>query len=403
MVSRIYTNATVATLSDKLSKPYGLLEQSAVVVIQDRIDWVGKSKNLPQTYQNFPREDLGGKLITPALIDCHTHLVYGGSRAKEFEMRLEGASYEEIAKAGGGILSTVTATRNTSEEELINSALPRLDALLAEGVCVVEIKSGYGLSIEDELKMLRAARKLETLRDVKIKTTYLAAHAIPPEYKKNSDSYIDEVVLPGLTQAAEEGLVDAVDAFCEGIAFSPDQVDKVFQRATALGIPVKLHAEQLSNLKGTELAARYQALSADHLEYLDLDGVKAMKEAGTVAVLLPGAFYTLRETKLPPIEDLRSEGVPIALATDCNPGSSPIMSLLLIMNMACTLFRLTPEEALNGVTKNAAKALGLGHEKGTIEAGKDANFLIWDITHPAELAYQAGFNPLFKVVRGEFE
>nr|WP_277348904.1 imidazolonepropionase [Sneathiella limimaris] len=390
-------------MSDKLSKPYGLLEQSAVVVIQDRIDWVGKSKNLPQTYQNFPREDLGGKLITPALIDCHTHLVYGGSRAKEFEMRLEGASYEEIAKAGGGILSTVTATRNTSEEELINSALPRLDALLAEGVCVVEIKSGYGLSIEDELKMLRAARKLETLRDVKIKTTYLAAHAIPPEYKKNSDSYIDEVVLPGLTQAAEEGLVDAVDAFCEGIAFSPDQVDKVFQRATALGIPVKLHAEQLSNLKGTELAARYQALSADHLEYLDLDGVKAMKEAGTVAVLLPGAFYTLRETKLPPIEDLRSEGVPIALATDCNPGSSPIMSLLLIMNMACTLFRLTPEEALNGVTKNAAKALGLGHEKGTIEAGKDANFLIWDITHPAELAYQAGFNPLFKVVRGEFE
>ncbi|TAN05538.1 MAG: imidazolonepropionase, partial [Rhizobiaceae bacterium] len=343
-------------------------------------------------------DDCGGRLVTPALIDCHTHLVFGGNRAKEFEMRLEGASYEEIARAGGGIVSTVTATRALSEDELVQAALPRLDALIAEGAGTIEIKSGYGLTVEDELKMLRAARRLGKERNIRVRTSYLAAHAVPAEYKGRPDAYIDEVVLPGLEAAHAEALVDAVDGFCEGIAFSPAQIARVFGRAKALGVPVKLHAEQLSNLGGAALAASYGALSADHLEYLEGPGVAAMAKAGTVAVLLPGAFYFLREKQAPPVEALRSAGVPIAIATDCNPGSSPLASLLLAMNMASTLFRLTPEEALAGVTRNAAEALGLADEIGTIAAGKRAELAVWDVRHPAELAYRIGFNPLHKAI-----
>ena len=342
--------------------------------------------------------DAHGALLTPGLIDCHTHLVYAGNRAREFEMRLEGASYEEIARAGGGIVSTVTATRALSEDELVQAALPRLDALIAEGAGTIEIKSGYGLTVEDELKMLRAARRLGKERNIRVRTSYLAAHAVPAEYKGRPDAYIDEVVLPGLEAAHAEALVDAVDGFCEGIAFSPAQIARVFGRAKALGVPVKLHAEQLSNLGGAALAASYGALSADHLEYLDGPGVAAMAKAGTVAVLLPGAFYFLREKQAPPVEALRSAGVPIAIATDCNPGSSPLASLLLAMNMASTLFRLTPEEALAGVTRNAAEALGLADEIGTIAAGKRAELAVWDVRHPAELAYRIGFNPLHKAI-----
>jgi imidazolonepropionase len=315
-------------------------------------------------------------------------------------MRLNGATYEEIARAGGGIVSTVAATRRVSEDELVEAALPRLDALIAEGVATVEIKSGYGLTIEDELKMLRAARRLGRLRAVRVKTSYLAAHAVPPEYKGRADAYLDEVVLPGLDAAHAEGLADAVDGFCEGIAFSPEQIARVFDKAKALGLPVRLHAEQLSNLGGAALAASYRALSADHLEYLDEAGAEAMAKAGTVAVLLPGAFYFLRERQAPPVEALRKAGVPIAIATDCNPGSSPLASPLLAMNMACTLFRLTPEEALAGVTDNAARALGLQDEVGTIEPGKRAELAVWDVKHPAELAYRIGFNALNRVIAG---
>jgi imidazolonepropionase len=333
-------------------------------------------------------------------VDCHTHLVFGGNRAKEFEMRLEGATYEEIARAGGGIVSTVAATRSLSEDELVNAALPRLDALMAEGVGTIEIKSGYGLTVEDELKMLRAARRLGEIRKVRVKTSYLAAHAVPAEYKGRADAYVDEIVLPGLEAAHAEGLVDAVDGFCEGIAFSPAQIARVFERTKTLDIPVKLHAEQLSNLGGAALAASYGALSADHLEYLDEAGAGAMAKAGTVAVLLPGAFYFLREKQTPPVDALRSAGVPIAIATDCNPGSSPLASLLLTMNMASTLFRLTPEEALAGVTRNAARALGLEDEVGTIEIGKRAELAVWGVGHPAELAYRIGFNALDRVIVG---
>jgi imidazolonepropionase len=325
--------------------------------------------------------------------------VFGGNRAREFELRLQGASYEQIAREGGGINSTVAATRAESEEQLLASALRRADALIAEGVATVEIKSGYGLTVEDELKMLRAARRLGDLRPVRVVTSYLAAHAVPPEYKDRADAYIDEVVLPGMQAAKAEGLVDAVDGFCEGIAFSPAQIARVFEKARALGIPVKLHAEQLSNLGGAKLAASYGALSADHLEHLDGEGVAALAQSGSVAVLLPGAFYTLRETQFPPVEALRRAHVPIAIATDCNPGSSPLASLLLALNMACTLFRLTPEEALAGVTRNAARALGLG-DSGTIEAGKRADIAIWDVEHPAELAYRIGFNPLHELIFG---
>jgi imidazolonepropionase len=308
-------------------------------------------------------------------------------------MRLEGATYEEIARAGGGIVSTVTATRTASVDDLVADALPRVDHLLAEGVTAIEIKSGYGLDVDTELNMLRAARRIEAERPVRVKTTFLGAHAVPAEYRDRADAYIDEVCIPALEAAHAEGLADAVDGFCEGIAFSLAQIERVFVKARELGLPVKLHAEQLSNLGGAKLAAKYGALSADHLEYLDEDGVKAMAAEGTVAGIVPGAFYTLRETQLPPIDLFRKHGVPMAVATDCNPGSSPMTSLLLSMNMACTLFRMTPEEALSGVTRNAAKALGLD-DCGTIEPGRRADLAVWNIEHPAELSYRIGFNPL---------
>jgi imidazolonepropionase len=396
---KILTNATIATMAGR-GGAYGLIENGAIAVEDGRIAWIGAMADRPAEWRGIEIDDCGGRLVTPALIDCHTHLVFGGDRAKEFEMRLEGASYEEIARAGGGIVSTVAATRALSEDELVRAALPRLDALVAEGVRTIEVKSGYGLTVEDELKMLRAARRLGKERAVRVKTSYLAAHAVPAEYKGRADAYIDEIVLPGLDAAHAEDLADAVDGFCEGIAFSPNQIARVFDRAKALGIPVKLHAEQLSNLGGAALAASYGALSADHLEYLDAAGAEAMAKAGTVAVLLPGAFYFLHEKQAPPVEALRKAGVPIAIATDCNPGSSPLASLLLAMNMASTLFRLTPEEALAGVTLNAARALGLEGEIGSIEAGKRAEFAVWDVKHPAELAYRIGFNPLNRVVAG---
>ena len=358
-----------------------------------RIAWCGDRHSVPPQYMNWQQEDLEGHLVTPALIDCHTHIVFGGNRAREFEMRLQGATYEEVARAGGGIVSTVSATRNASEQELLNSALPRVDALLAEGISVIEIKSGYGLDADTELAMLRVAREIETQRPVRVKTSFLGAHAVPAEYKGRADAYIDDVCIPALEKAHAEGLVDAVDGFCEGIGFMSAQIERVFEKACELGLPVKLHAEQLSNLGGAKLAARHGALSADHLEYLDEAGVKAMADAGTVAVILPGAFYTLRETQMPPIELFRKHKVAMAVATDCNPGSSPITSLLLTMNMACTLFRMTPEEALAGATRNAARALGLD-DTGTVEAGKRADLAVWNVEHPAELAYRIGFNPL---------
>lgn len=399
MTTRLFVNMRLATMRG--GAPYGLLEGHAVGIESGRIALVAPEGEFPSGWRGAERVDLGGRLVTPALIDCHTHIVFGGNRAREFEMRLEGASYEEIARAGGGIVSTMSATRAASEDELVESALPRLDALIAEGVSTIEIKSGYGLSVEHELKMLRAARRLGELRPVRIVTSWLAAHALPPEFKGRADDYIGEVVLPGMTQAKAEGLADAVDGFCEGIAFSPDQMQRVFEHAQTLGLPVKLHAEQLSNLGGAAFAARHGAMSADHLEYLDAAGVNAMAEHGTVAVLLPGAFYTLRETQLPPVQLLREAGVPIAVATDCNPGSSPLASLLLTMNMACTLFRMTPEEALAGVTRNAATALGLSEEIGTIEQGKAAELAVWNAGEPAELAYRIGFNPLHLRIGGE--
>jgi imidazolonepropionase len=399
MTRKIVKAANIATMSPG-GAAYGLVTDGAIGIEDGRIAWVGKADAAPAEWQGAAVEDCRARLVTPALVDCHTHLVFGGNRAKEFEMRLEGATYEEIARAGGGIVSTVTATRALSEGELVDATLPRLDVLIAEGVGTIEIKSGYGLTVEDELRMLRAARRLGEMRKVRVKTSYLAAHAVPAEYRDRADAYIDEIVLPGLEAAHAEGLVDAVDGFCEGIAFSPAQIARVFKRAKALGIPVKLHAEQLSNLGGAALAASFGALSADHLEHLDEADAEAMAKAGTVAVLLPGAFYFLREKQAPPVDALRSAGVPIAIATDCNPGSSPLASLLLTMNMASTLFRLAPEEALAGVTRNAARALGLADEIGTIEVGKRAELAVWDVGHPAELAYRIGFNPLNRVIVG---
>ncbi|MCD1632706.1 imidazolonepropionase [Martelella mediterranea] len=389
---KLFTNALLAAMADGAEAIEGVL-----AIENGRIAYVGPETGLPERFAGFDTVDCGGRLVTPALIDCHTHIVYGGSRAKEFEMRLEGASYEEIARAGGGIVSTVTATNALSEDELVEAALPRLDALISEGVATIEIKSGYGLNIETELKMLRAARRLATLRPVRIKTTWLAAHATPPEYKGRNADYIADVVLPGLEIAHREGLVDAVDAFCEGIAFSPDELRPVFDKAQALGLPIKLHAEQLSNLGGAAMAASFGALSSDHLEYLDEAGVKAMAAAGSVAVLLPGAFYTLKEKQHPPMAALRAAGVPLALATDCNPGTSPLTSLLLTMNMGATLFGMTVAECLTGVTANAARALGLAAETGTLEAGKAADIAIWDVEAPAELVYRIGFNPLSRL------
>ncbi len=394
MTRRALTDATLATMAAPTStEPYGLIENAALVIEDGRIAWVGPADDLPQNLGDAVSESLNGRLVTPALIDCHTHIVFGGNRAREFEMRLQGASYEEIARAGGGIVSTVQATRMTYETTLLKDALTRVDALIAEGAATLEIKSGYGLDIDTELKMLHVARAIADTRPIRVVTSFLGAHAIPADYAGQPDAYIDEVCLPALDRAADLGLADAVDGFCEGIAFTPDQIARVFDRARARGLPVKLHAEQLSNLNGAALAARYRALSADHLEHLDTAGIQAMAEAGSVAVLLPGAFYTLRETRLPPVDGLREAGVPIAIATDCNPGSSPLASLLLTMNMACTLFRLTPEEALAGVTREAALALGLT-DCGRIEPGLRADLAVWDIAHPAELAYRIGFNPL---------
>ena len=373
--------------------PYGLIEDCAVVLASGRIDWIGPRTELSPTQLALPSTDLEGRLLTPALVDCHTHLVHGGNRAREFEMRLQGASYTEIAQAGGGIVSTVAATRGACEEDLVASALPRLDALIAEGVATIEIKSGYGLDLETELRMLRVARRLGMLRAVAIRTSFLGAHAVPAEFDGRADQYIDDICIPALRAAHAEGLVDAVDGFCEGIAFSPAQVARVFAVAQDLGLPVKIHAEQLSNLGGARLAAGFGALSADHLEYLDAAGVQAMAAAGTVAVILPGAFYTLRETQAPPIDLLRRYGVPMAVATDANPGSSPMTSLLLAMNMAATLFGMTPEEALAGTTRHAARALGLA-DRGMLAPGLRADMAVWDVGHPAELAYRIGFNPL---------
>lgn len=394
---RVLIDLTAATLDG--AEPYGMIENAAIAIAGSQIAWVGPRLDLPRAYRHQPTESLGHRLVTPGLIDCHTHIVHGGDRAREFEMRLEGATYEEVARAGGGIVSTVTATRAASDADLLADALRRVDVLIAEGVTGIEIKSGYGLDIDTELRMLRTARAVGGQRPIRVRTTFLGAHATPAEYAGRADAYIDEVCIPALRAAHAEGLVDAVDGFCEGIAFQPAQIARVFDVARELGLPVKLHAEQLSNLGGAKLAASYGALSADHIEYLDADGVKAMAKAGTVAVILPGAFYTLRETQAPPIDLLRKHGVPMALATDINPGSSPLNSLLLTLNMGCTLFRMTPEEALRGATQHAARALGLDG-CGMIRPGLRADLAVWDIKHPAELAYRIGFNPLHSRIFG---
>ena len=386
---KIFTNAQIATLAGNDS--FGMIAQGVIVVEGRKIAWLGTAKDLPDVYQSGETVNLEGRLVTPALIDCHSHIVFGGNRATEFEQRLNGASYEEVAKAGGGIVSTVTATRLASDSALLADALTRVDAMIAEGVTMIEVKSGYGLDTETELKMLRVARQIATLRMVDIKTTFLGAHAIPVEYKGRPDAYIDEVCIPALRTAHAEGLVDAVDGFCEGIAFDTVQIARVFDVAVELGLPVKLHAEQLSNIGGTKLAAKYGALSADHVEYATDADARALADAGTVAVVLPGAFYTLCETQPPPIQAFRDHGVPIALATDCNPGSSPLASPLLVMNMACTLFRMTPLEALLGVTAHAAQALGAS-KTGRIRVGNDADLCVWNASRPAELAYRIGFN-----------
>lgn len=396
---RIFTRARLATLDPRLPG-LGIVENGVVAVRDGRILFAGDAAGLPaQALAGAETVDCGGRWITPGLIDCHTHLVHAGNRAREFEMRLAGASYEEIARAGGGIVSSVTSLRAASEDDLVAESLPRLDALVAEGVTTVEVKSGYGLTVADELKMLRAARRLAGARDVGVVTTWLGAHATPAEYRGRNGDFLREVVLPGLEAAHAEGLADAVDGFCEGIAFSPDEIRLVFDAAKRLGLPVKLHADQLSNLHGAALAAGYGALSADHLEYTDEAGAAAMARAGTVAVLLPGAFYFIRETRKPPVELFRKHGVKIALATDCNPGTAPLTSLLLAMNMGATLFGLTVEECIAGVTREAARALGRLGEIGTLEAGKEADLAVWDVAEPAELVYRMGFNPLHARIR----
>lgn len=387
----LLTNAQLVTLQTDDS--FGLIADGAIVLDGTQIAWVGKASEVPGAYRSAKTHDLGGRLITPALIDCHTHVVFGGNRAAEFELRLNGASYEEVAKAGGGIVSTVTATRAASHEALLTDALTRVDALIAEGVTLIEVKSGYGLDQETELKMLRVARQIAQVRPIEVRTSFLGAHAVPAEYMGAPDAYIDAVCIPTLRAAHAEGLVDAVDGFCEGIAFNTAQIARVFDVAVALGLPVKLHAEQLSNSGGTQLAASYGALSVDHVEYATDADARVLAASGTVAVVLPGAFYTLRETQAPPIDAFRAHGVPMALATDCNPGSSPLTSPLLAMNMACTLFRMTPLEALLGMTVHAAKALGeVG--RGRIMPGARADLCVWDAAHPAELAYRIGFNAL---------
>ena len=397
MAGHILTGLNAASMAG--AEAYGLITDGAIAIEGERIVWVGAREALPESYAGWARHELGGRLVTPGLVDCHSHVVFGGNRAREFEMRLNGASYEEVARAGGGIVSTVRATREASEALLLEDALTRVDALMAEGVTTLEIKSGYGLDQETELRMLRVARAIGEARPITVVTSFLGAHAVPESHKDQADRYIDDVCIPALRAAHAGGLVDAVDGFCEGIAFDPAQIARVFDVARELGLPVKLHAEQLSNLGGAQMAAQYGALSADHIEYLDQAGVAAMAGAGTVAVLLPGAFYTLRETQMPPVEALRKAGVPMALASDCNPGSSPLTSLLLTMNMGCTLFRMTPEEALAGVTRQGAAALGLA-DRGQIAAGQRADLVVWDVAEPAELSYRIGFNPLYKRIFG---
>ncbi|MDB4116104.1 imidazolonepropionase [Planktomarina sp.] len=387
----LLANAKLATLQN--NDEFGIIDDGVIVLDGAHIAWVGGAIELPDTYRDQETRDLGGRLVTPALIDCHTHVVFGGNRAVEFELRLNGASYQEVAQAGGGIVSTVTATRAASEDELLADALIRIDAMIAEGVTFIEVKSGYGLDRETELKMLRVARRIAKVRPIEVKTSFLGAHAVPAEYAGRADAYIEDVCIPTLRVAHTEGLVDAVDGFCEGIAFDTKQIAHIFTVAKELSLPVKLHAEQLSNIGGTQLAAQYGALSADHVEYATDADAKALAAAGTVAVVLPGAYYTLRETQAPPIQAFRNHGVPMALATDCNPGSSPLTSALLTMNMACTLFRMTPLEALLGMTAHAAKALGEVN-RGRITATAPADLCVWDVEHPAELSYRIGFNPL---------
>jgi imidazolonepropionase len=397
----IWLDARLATLAPARSG-LGLVERGAVAASGGRIAFAGPMADLPTGWDATQRVALDGRWITPGLIDCHTHLVYAGDRAHEFELRLAGASYQDIARQGGGIVATVRATRAASTRDLVATALPRLDRLLAEGVTTIEIKSGYGLELATEARMLRAARALAGERDVSVVTTFLGAHAVPPEADGDKERYIDAVVAM-VAAIAPEGLADAVDAFCEGIAFSVEQTALVFAAAKAAGLPIRLHADQLSNLHGARLAAEHGALSADHLEYADEEGVAAMARAGTVAVLLPGAFYVLREQQRPPVDALRRHGVPIAIATDCNPGTSPVTSLLITMNMGATLFGLTVEEAVAGVTREAARALGRLAEIGTLEAGKWCDLAVWEIERPAELVYRIGFNPLHaRIWRGSW-
>lgn len=399
MFDTLWKNLHAATMTD--AAPYGIINNAAIGIKNGRIVWIGPEADLPappDTLSDYVM-DGEGKWITPALIDCHTHLAYAGNRAHEFEQRLEGVSYEDIARAGGGIAASMRAVRDASEDEIFDQTLFRLLSLFREGVTGFEIKSGYGLDLPSERKLLRVATRLKDDYGFKIQRSFLGAHALPPEYAGRSDDYIDMICREMLPALHAEGLVDTVDAFCEHIAFSPAQVERLFKAAKNLGLPVKLHAEQLSNQHGAALAARHAALSADHLEHLDDAGIAAMKAAGTAAVLLPGAFYFLRETKMPPVSALRAAGVPIALATDHNPGTSPCLSLLLILNMGCTLFRLTPEEALAGVTRHAARALGWQDDTGTLEAGKAADFVLWDITHPRDLCYRFGHNPAIGVVK----
>ncbi|AZO24223.1 imidazolonepropionase [Mesorhizobium sp. M1E.F.Ca.ET.045.02.1.1] len=399
---RLWRNARLATLAEDAAG-LGIVEKGAVAARDGLIVYAGAEADMPAGLgRGADTVDCAGRWITPGLIDCHTHLVYAGNRANEFEMRLAGATYEQVARAGGGIVSSVKSLRAASEDELVAETLPRLDALLAEGVTTVEVKSGYGLDLDNEKKSLRAARRLDGERKVTIRTTCLAAHALPPEAKGDKDAFIDLVAGTILPAVAAEKLADAVDGFCEGIAFSPEQIARVFDKAKALGLPVKLHADQLSNLHGAALAARYGALSADHLEYTDEAGAAAMADAGTVATILPGAYYFIRETKKPPVDLFRRRGVRMAVATDSNPGTSPLTSLLLTMNMAATLFGMTVDECLAGVTREAARALGLLDKTGTLEAGKSADLAIWDIERPAELVYRMGFNPLHaRIWRGQ--
>jgi imidazolonepropionase len=396
LCDRIWRKARLATL---VGAGLGEVEDGVVASRNGRILYAGAADDAPDL-DAVEIVTCDGRWITPGLIDPHTHLVFGGDRAHEFELRLRGASYEDIARAGGGIVSTMAATRSASEAELVESALTRLDALIAEGATTVEVKSGYGLALEPELKCLRAARELGRRRPVNIRTTFLGAHALPPEFAGDPDGYIELICTQMIPTVAAEGLADAVDAFCEGIGFTPAQIRQVFEAARAHGLPVKLHAEQLSNQHGAALAAEFDACSADHLEHLDEAGVAAMARAGTVATLLPGAYYFVRETKPPPVADLRQASVPMALATDCNPGTSPLTSLLLVMNMAATLFRMTVEECLAGVTREAARALGLASEVGALEVGKRCDLAIWDIERPAELVYRMGFNPLHARIYG---